>query len=69
MEKVIWKKSTPEQKVVLITILMMANHDKKEWEWQGKRFEIQAGQFITGLDNPAKIAGVSTQNVRTALNK
>ena len=69
MEKVIWQKSTPEQKVVLITILMMANHDKKEWEWQGKRFEIQAGQFITSLDNLAKIAGVSTQNVRTALTK
>ncbi|MFS1351445.1 hypothetical protein ACLZX5_14425 [Enterococcus faecium] len=29
LEKPIWQESTPEQKVILITLLSMANHEKK----------------------------------------
>jgi hypothetical protein len=38
LEKSIWTGSKPEQKTILITILMMVNHQKKEWEWKGKPY-------------------------------
>ncbi|MCL2835296.1 MAG: hypothetical protein FWE00_00990 [Defluviitaleaceae bacterium] len=67
LEKPIWCKSSAEQKAVLITILLLASHTEKEWEWQGKKFAIQPGQFITSSTSLANAAGVSRQNVRTAL--
>jgi len=71
LEKSIWLESTPEQKTILITLLLMANHAPKKWEWKGESYEVQAGQFITSLDSIAKKAGkgVSIQNVRTALKR
>lgn len=69
LTKPIWLRSTPEQKSILITLLMMVNHDEKEWEWKGERYICQPGQMITSLDKIAKNAGkgISIQNVRTAL--
>lgn len=69
LAKPIWLQSTPEQKTILITILMMVNHDENEWEWKGERYVCQPGQMITSLDKIAKNAGkgISIQNVRTAL--
>lgn len=71
MDKSIWKVSTPEQKTILITLLMMANHSESEWEWKGEKFHVQPGQFITSLAGIAEKAGkgISTQNVRTALKR
>lgn len=71
LDKSIWQCSTPEQKVVLITLLLMANHEENEWEWQGKKFKCSPGQFITSLDGIAKECGkgVSIKNIRTALEK
>ena len=71
LEKSIWLESTPEQKTILITLLLMANHAPKKWEWRGESYEVQPGQFITSLDSIAKKAGkgVSIQNVRTALKR
>lgn len=70
-KKSIWQCSKPEQKVVLITLLIMANHSKQDWEWQGKRFICGKGQFITSLDSIALRAGkgVSVQMVRTSLKR
>lgn len=70
-EKAIWRTSTPEQKVVLITILLLANHKSNEWEFAGRKFKCEPGQFVTSLDSLAKECGknISIQNVRTALNK
>lgn len=67
--KAIWTLSTPEQKVILITLLLMANHEAKDWEWKGRRFVCKPGQVITSLEAIAKEAGkgVSIKNVRTAL--
>lgn len=67
----IWLCSTNEQKVILVTLLLMANHDSNQWEWNGKKFEVQAGQFITSLPSIAKRAGkgITIQNVRTALKR
>ncbi|WP_048341025.1 MULTISPECIES: hypothetical protein [Clostridium] len=71
LDKTIWKNSTPEQCKILITLLLMANHKENEWEWQGKKFSVVPGQFITSLDNIAKECGkgISVKNIRTALTK
>ena len=71
LEKPIWQESTPEQKVVLLTLLLMANHGEKEWEWKGELYKIAPGQFVTSLENIQKKCGkgVSLQNVRTALKR
>lgn len=71
IEKPIWKCSTPEQKTILITLLLMASHKPNDWEWNGKKYTIQPGQFITSLKSIAEKAGpgVSIRNVRTAIDK
>lgn len=71
LDKPIWLESTPEQKVILITLLSMANHDEKEWEWQGKSYKAKPGQFVTSLESIRKKSGkgISFQNVRTALKR
>jgi len=70
-KKAIWKCSTPEQKTIFITLLLMANHKENEWIWQGKEFEARPGQFVTSLESIKNECGkgVSIQNVRSALDK
>lgn len=67
--KPIWLNSTPEQKTILITLLTMANFKPKQWEWQGKKFNVKAGQFITSSKSICDCCGtgITRQNVRTAL--
>ena len=67
--KLIWTEATLEQKVILITLLMMANHSEKEWEWQGERYVAKPGQFVTSLKSIVEKSGhgITIQNVRTAL--
>lgn len=71
LDKPIWQLSTPGQKVVLITILMLASHTDKQWEWQGKPFVIKPGQFITSLASLADKAGkgVTSEIVKKALKR
>ena len=71
LDSPIWQVSTVEQKVILITLLLMANHSEKKWYWQGEEFICQPGQFITSLPNIVKACGngLTVQNVRTALKK
>lgn len=71
LDKPIWNSSTPEQKSVLIALLLMANHSMQEWEWKGEKFMCKEGQFVTSLDKIAKKAGkgISIQNVRTSLSR
>lgn len=70
-EKAIWQQSTPEQKVILITLLGMANHKGREWEWKGKQFKAEPGMLVTSLESIALRCGkgISIQNVRSALKK
>lgn len=71
LEKPIWQNSTPEQKSILITVLLMVNHHKKEWEWKNTKFIANPGQTITSIDKIVKAAGkgITTQNVRSALKR
>lgn len=70
-QKVIWQKSTPEQKVILVALITLANHDVNEWEWQGEKFKVKPGQFITSLNTIVKTCGrgISLQNVRSSLKR
>lgn len=71
LDKPIWLQSTAEQKVVLVTLLMMVNYAPADWEWNGKIYTCQPGQRVTSLEGIAEKCGkgISIQNVRTALNR
>lgn len=71
LDKPIWLLSSPEQKSILITLLLMANHEAAEWEWKGEKITCKPGQAVTSLDSIARKAGkgVTVQNVRTALRR
>lgn len=67
----IYLNSTPTQVKVLIAMLLLANHSPKQWEWQGQKFEVKAGQFITSLSSLAQKCGkgISTEVVRKTLKR
>ncbi len=69
LKKPIWKQSTSPQRSILIAVLLMANHEESEWEWQGKKFKVMPGEFVTSLESIRKKAGygISIQNVRSSL--
>ena len=67
LDKPIWKCTTPEQKAILMTILLLANHEGNEWIWQGEKYICKPGELITGLSKLAERSGTSIRNVRTAL--
>ena len=71
LDKTIWINSTAEQKTILITLLLMANHEPNQWEWKGKKYTVKSGEFITSLEKiVAKCGkGITTQNVRSALKR
>ena len=70
-DKPIWKRSTPEQKTILITLLMMVNYEPNQWEWKGAKYNVKPGQMITSISSIVKAAGdgISTQNVRSGLRR
>lgn len=67
----IWLEATPEQKVIMITMLLMANFEEREWEWGGKTYSLQPGQFVTSI--PSLIhrcgRGMTEAKLRTTLKK
>ena len=63
----VWTSATTEQKVVLITVLLLADHEARQWYWKGRKFETQPGQFITSLNTLLKKSGVSIKSIRTAI--
>lgn len=71
LHKPIWTESTPEQKTILITLILMVNHQEKQWEWQGEPYNVTAGQVITSLESIVEKCGkgISIQNVRTAIKR
>ncbi|MFJ7933253.1 hypothetical protein [Sporosarcina sp. NPDC096371] len=71
LEKPIWTEATAEQKILLITLLLMGNHEEKQWEWKGKVFSASPGQFVTSLSSLVQKCGKgsSVQKIRTALKR
>lgn len=66
----LWLNGTPVQKVLMILCIGKANHESKQWAWQGEKFEVKRGQFITSLESLKTELGkgATTQKIRTALN-
>lgn len=60
-----------KQRDVMLVLLLMANHQKNEWLFNGELYICEAGQFITSLKNIKENCAkdVSNQNIRTVLNK
>lgn len=69
LENAVWQCSTPGQKAVLITIMLLANSKPNKWIWKGKKYELKAGQLITSRESLSKQARVSEQTVRGALKR
>lgn len=69
--KPIWLNSTLEQQVILTTLMAMANFKANQWEWEGQKYELKPGQFITSSKSIIENTGgnVTIQNVRTALKR
>jgi DNA-binding MarR family transcriptional regulator len=65
----LWTSFTAKQKVVLVTLLLMANHTQKSWEWQGKPYICKPGQMITSQLSIAKKANLNRTTVRRALQR
>jgi DNA replication protein DnaD len=67
----IWQCSTNEQRVILVTLLLMANHAARKWQWQGKPYMCKPGQMITSLNSIRQKTGkkISIQKIRTALKR
>ena len=58
-----------KQRSILFDILLLANHSRQEWDYDGKHYVIEPGQFVTSL---AKLTAhcakdVTQQNIRTVL--
>lgn len=71
IDKPIWKSSTPEQKTILITLLMMVDFKPNEWTWKGEKYKTKPGEKVTSLNTIKELSGkgISIQNVRSALNR
>ena len=70
MYKPIWTATTPEQKVLLMAILMRVNYKESQWIHRGIVYNLKPGQMITSLNSLIKMGGrgVTQRKVRTALS-
>jgi len=71
MKSPMYRQLNSKQRDVMMTILLLANHESNTWEFRGEVYEVQPGQFITSLDSLKEncASDVTTQNIRTALLK
>jgi len=71
IKKPIWLNSTPEQKVVLIALLLMVNYEENEWDWNGTKFNVLPGQCVTSLEaiKQASGKGLTLAHIRGALRR
>lgn len=65
-----YKNLTGKQRDVIITILLMANSEEKEWKYKGKNYKILPGQVFTSLQKIADQCGrdCNRETVRTTIN-
>lgn len=69
LESAAWAEGSPEQRCIIVALLLMANYEQKSWTFGGKPYVCLPGQLVTSLQSLAKAAGrgVSIRNVRTSL--
>ncbi|MGG0669490.1 hypothetical protein ABE073_13240 [Lederbergia citrisecunda] len=71
LDKPIWTEVTSDQKVILVTLLLMATHDERQWEWKWVPYSLQPGQLIKSLPSLHQkwAKSVTVQKIRTALKR
>lgn len=69
MRNALWRDCNSNQKVIMITLLLMASHDDNTWMFKGEEYKVQPGQFVTSLQNIADNAGLTINVVRKSLTK
>jgi hypothetical protein len=71
LEHPLWLNSTNEQRVILVTLLMLANHAEKKWEWQGRPYTCKPGQLITSQESLRKKCSrrISRRQIQIALKR
>ena len=71
LENSLWENCTAEQKVIFITLLLMANHEEKEWIFKGEKYICKPGQFVTSLKSIQEKVGkdISIMQIRRSLEK
>jgi len=65
----LWQCGTNEQKIILITLLLMANHAEAKWQWNGRPYHCKPGQMITSLNSIQEKIGkrISLFQIRYAI--
>ena len=64
-----WNNLNSDQRNVMITCLLLANHKPNQWQWEGKIFTLERGQFITSSLSLAQKCHLTRQKIRTSLVK
>lgn len=63
----VWFNASAQQKVILITLLLMAQWKPFSWEFSGRKYDLKPGQLFTSTKKIAGLSHTTPQNVRTAL--
>lgn len=71
LEDELYKNCTKEQKLIMITLLLMANHREKEFIFDGKKVLCKPGQFVTSTQRIGKYVGddISNMQIRRCIDK
>lgn len=72
LNKPIWLNSSNEQRVILITLLAMANWKETEWDYYGEKIKLNPGQFIASapaIKERCNSSEVTIMKIRTALER
>ena len=46
----LWLNGTPAQKLLMVLCIGKANHEDRQWQWLGEKFEVKRGQFVTSIE-------------------
>lgn len=65
-----WEEATPEQKVILLTLLSLAVYEPKVWDAYGRKITLQPGQFVKTLPKLQQECGrgIMLSQIKTALH-
>ena len=69
LKNALWRDCNANQKVVMITLLLMADHKDNNWIFKGEEYTTAPGQFITSLKSLAEATGLEMSTVRRTINK
>lgn len=69
MESPMYLQMNSKQRDVMLCLLLMANHQEKEWLFNGVIYKVKPGQFVCSLEKIKEKCAkdVSIRNIRTSL--